>query len=128
VPDGPGLPKEAPKKRLDPPRYPASVETHQRSHSSPDAIARLARGDQEFDSRSLHGESGANSSQQKFGRLWCNGGGPDQLHWRAELAEVVDGQAEGGVAELFEGRHFDREVIILCVGCYLRFKLICATW
>ena len=32
------------------------------------------------------------------------------------------------VAVLFEGRHFDREVIILCVGCYLRFKLICATW
>jgi hypothetical protein len=28
-----------------------------------------------------------------------------------------------GVAELFEGRHFDREVIILCVRGYLRFKL-----
>src|SRR5256885_13904056 len=27
------------------------------------------------------------------------------------------------VAELFEGRHFDREVIILCVRWYLRFKL-----
>jgi transposase-like protein len=26
-------------------------------------------------------------------------------------------------AELFEGRHFDREVIILCVRWYLRFKL-----
>ena len=25
--------------------------------------------------------------------------------------------------ELFEGRHFDREVIILCVRRYLRFKL-----
>jgi hypothetical protein len=25
--------------------------------------------------------------------------------------------------ELFEGRHFDREVIILCVRWYLRFKL-----
>jgi transposase-like protein len=24
---------------------------------------------------------------------------------------------------LFEGRHFDREVIILCVRWYLRFKL-----
>ena len=28
-----------------------------------------------------------------------------------------------GVRELFEGRHFDREVIILCVRWYLRFKL-----
>ena len=28
-----------------------------------------------------------------------------------------------GVKELFEGRHFDREVIILCVRWYLRFKL-----
>jgi transposase-like protein len=27
------------------------------------------------------------------------------------------------VAELFERRHFDREVIILCVRWYLRFKL-----
>ena len=28
-----------------------------------------------------------------------------------------------GLEELFEGRHFDREVIILCVRWYLRFKL-----
>src|SRR6201995_3733243 len=27
-----------------------------------------------------------------------------------------------GVEQLFEGRHFDREVIILCVRWYLRFK------
>ena len=27
------------------------------------------------------------------------------------------------VDELFEGRHFDREVIIVCVRWYLRFKL-----
>src|SRR5271170_2329613 len=27
------------------------------------------------------------------------------------------------VAELFVGRHFDRDVIILCVRWYLRFKL-----
>ena len=31
--------------------------------------------------------------------------------------------------EQFEGRHFDREVIILCVRWYLRFKLrACETW
>ena len=28
-----------------------------------------------------------------------------------------------GLEQLFEGRHFDREVIILCVRWYLRFKL-----
>ena len=28
-----------------------------------------------------------------------------------------------GIRELFEGRHFDREVVILCVRWYLRFKL-----
>jgi hypothetical protein len=27
------------------------------------------------------------------------------------------------IAELFEGRHFNREVVILCVRWYLRFKL-----
>jgi len=27
------------------------------------------------------------------------------------------------IKELFEGRHFDREVIIVCVRWYLRFKL-----
>jgi transposase-like protein len=27
------------------------------------------------------------------------------------------------VEELFRGRHFDREVIILCVRWYLRYKL-----
>ena len=28
-----------------------------------------------------------------------------------------------GMDELFKGRHFEREVIILCVRWYLRFKL-----
>jgi transposase-like protein len=28
-----------------------------------------------------------------------------------------------GVGELFEGRHSDREVIVLCVRWHLRFKL-----
>jgi transposase-like protein len=28
-----------------------------------------------------------------------------------------------GLDELFEGRHFDREVIVRCVRWYLRFKL-----
>ena len=27
------------------------------------------------------------------------------------------------VEELFKGRHFDREVVILCVRWYLRYKL-----
>ena len=33
------------------------------------------------------------------------------------MAEFLD------LDELFEGRHFDREVIVLCVRWYLRFKL-----
>src|ERR1700728_3940604 len=28
-----------------------------------------------------------------------------------------------GLDELFKGRHFDREIIVLCVRWYLRFKL-----
>ena len=28
-----------------------------------------------------------------------------------------------GLDELFEGRHFDRELIVLCVRWYPRFKL-----
>jgi hypothetical protein len=28
-----------------------------------------------------------------------------------------------GLDELFAGRHFDREIIVLCVRWYLRFKL-----
>ena len=28
-----------------------------------------------------------------------------------------------GLDELFKGRHFEREIIILCVRWYLRFKL-----
>jgi transposase-like protein len=28
-----------------------------------------------------------------------------------------------GLDELFEGRHFGREIIVLCVNWYLRFKL-----
>jgi len=27
------------------------------------------------------------------------------------------------IVDLFKGRHFDREIIILCVRWYLRFKL-----
>ena len=32
-------------------------------------------------------------------------------------------QAQIGLDELFKGRHFEREIIILCVRWYLRFKL-----
>jgi hypothetical protein len=41
-------------------------------------------------------------------------------------AELAEGSAMGklkSVEELFESRPFDREVIILCVRWYLRFKL-----
>jgi hypothetical protein len=32
------------------------------------------------------------------------------------------------VAELFEGRHFDRKVIILCVAGIFASSSVCATW
>jgi hypothetical protein len=55
-------------------------------------------------------------------------GSEPALAW---LAKTFPGRAAGGVGmsklmgveQLFEGRHFDREVIILCVRWYLRFKL-----
>jgi transposase-like protein len=33
-----------------------------------------------------------------------------------------------GLDELFEGRHFDREIIVLCVRWYLRFSSASETW
>src|SRR3984893_30993 len=55
-------------------------------------------------------------------RLWCKWRRPigyvGMLNWlRSSMGKLK------AVAELFEGRHFDREVIILCVRWYLRFKL-----
>ena len=55
-------------------------------------------------------------------RLWCKRRRPISyigvLSWlRSPMGKLK------AVAELFEGRHFDREVIILCVRWYLRFKL-----
>ena len=55
-------------------------------------------------------------------RLWCKWRRPINyigvLSWlRSSMGKLK------AVAELFEGRHFDREVIILCVRWYLRFKL-----
>src|SRR5467141_2844781 len=46
----------------------------------------------------------------------------DHLHWVLSWLRSSMGKLKA-VAELFEGRHFDREVIILCVRWYLRFKL-----
>ena len=42
----------------------------------------------------------------------------------AELRQITAfGASVRGVDELFGGRHFDREAIVLCVRWYLRFKL-----
>src|SRR5712672_2896835 len=54
--------------------------------------------------------------------LWCKWRRPINyigvLSWlRSSMGKLK------AVAELFEGRHFDREVIILCVRWYHRFKL-----
>jgi transposase-like protein len=53
-------------------------------------------------------------------RLWCEWRG------RATLAESKAPRRRTGmlsIDELFKGRHFDQEIIIICVRWYLRFKL-----
>jgi transposase-like protein len=53
-------------------------------------------------------------------RLWCEWRG------RATLAESKAPRRRTGmlsIDELFKGRHFDQEIIIVCVRWYLRFKL-----
>ena len=40
--------------------------------------------------------------------------------WRVEGGAMA---GFPGLDELFEGRHFDREIIVLCVRWYLHFKL-----
>src|SRR3984885_8556411 len=56
-----------------------------------------------------------------------SGSGADGRIWpRYDVGRAAGGVGMGklmGVEQLFEGRHFDREVIILCVRWYLRFKL-----
>ena len=47
----------------------------------------------------------------------------DRIRWRVERSVGQEMTKLTNVDELFEGRHFDREVIILCVRWYLRFKL-----
>src|SRR5258708_3524454 len=49
-------------------------------------------------------------------------GTTDRLGWRLNWLGSAMGKLKT-VDELFEGRHFDREIIILCVRWYLRFKL-----
>src|ERR1700693_5522919 len=55
-------------------------------------------------------------------RLWCKvwlpgifGGRRDRVRMMAKKVTCSD--------QLFKGRHFEREIIILCVRWYLRFKL-----
>jgi len=45
--------------------------------------------------------------------------------YRLGLLKVEGAAMAGllGLDKLFEGRHFDRQVIVLCVRWYLRFKL-----
>ncbi len=47
----------------------------------------------------------------------------DRIRWRVERSGGQEMSKLTSVDELFEGRHFDREMIILCVRWYLRFKL-----
>ena len=61
----------------------------------------------------IPGTHGAKDAVVGLALVQTAGSGPAMMS--AELPE--------GGHQLFEGRHFDREVIILCVRWYLRFKL-----
>jgi hypothetical protein len=54
-------------------------------------------------------------------RLWCKRQDPIRYDGGGAGGAVNMGKLTG-IEQLFEGRHFDREVIILCVRWYLRFK------
>jgi hypothetical protein len=54
-------------------------------------------------------------------RFWCK---RDRLvDYAGSLSREVSISKLESLEELFAGRHFDREVIILCVRWYLRLKL-----
>ena len=54
--------------------------------------------------------------------LWCKRGG--SFGYAGTLNREMSAMDKlESLKELFAGRHFDREVIILCVRWYLRFKL-----
>ena len=54
--------------------------------------------------------------------LWCKRHGP--IGYAGMLNEPRSAMAKlKTVEELFKGRHFDGDVVILCVRWYLRFKL-----
>lgn len=53
---------------------------------------------------------------------------PAQIGAAGRLSSVVDEREQAmsklvDIDRLFNGRHFDREVIVLCVRWYLRYKL-----
>jgi hypothetical protein len=54
--------------------------------------------------------------------LWCKRRGLSVSQASAVVRTRSTGKLQS-VEGLFSGRHFDREVIILCVRWYLRFKL-----
>jgi hypothetical protein len=60
-------------------------------------------------------------SEQGFARLWCNSDAS------VCYAQVFDEHgAMGKLQDIdgsFNGRHFDREIIVLCMRWYLRYKL-----
>jgi hypothetical protein len=56
----------------------------------------------------------------------AEGSGANALVWHSLNARLREGGALArfrGVDMLFSGRYFDREIILLCIRWYLRFKL-----
>ena len=78
---------------------------------------------QEFRHRRVcHGDRGEISKAYRQEGSGANG----RLRSARVAAELAEGRQMGklkSMDELFKGRHFEREVIVLCVRWYLRFKL-----
>jgi hypothetical protein len=49
-------------------------------------------------------------------QLWCKRERPNDDEQMRRFVPIED---------LFKGRHFDRQIIVLCVSWYLREKLLC---
>jgi hypothetical protein len=81
-------------------------------------------------------QSDTNSGTSKLAERWLCVVVDQALVQTAGSGRYDVGRAAGGVGmgklmgieQLFEGRHFDREVIILCVRWYLCFKLSQRDW
>src|SRR5271169_4974512 len=56
-----------------------------------------------------------------FERLWCES--LERSIVAGKIGRMIEMMGLPNMDELFKGRHFDREIIVLCARWYLRYKL-----